>query len=193
MEMKVNGLIVAAGLSSRALGYKMLYKIEEKTLIEQAVMTIQPFCREVTVVTGHNHELIEKVLKDYQDVRLVYNKKYKEGMFTSVKLGINKMVCDRLIFMPGDYGHIKKRTVKKLLENSGDVIIPSYDYHAGHPIIIKGSLLEEISENLEFSSLKDFVKGKEATYVTVNDPGILMDIDTFEDYLNVLECIKNEN
>lgn len=191
--MKINGLIVAAGLSSRALGYKMLYKIEEKTLIEQAVMTIQPFCQSVTVVTGHNHKLIEKVLKDYEGVTLVYNEKYEEGMFSSVKLGINKIVCDRLIFMPGDYGHVKKRTVKKIIENSGDVIVPSYDYKAGHPIIIEGSLLQEISENSELNSLKDFVKTKTVTYVTVNDPGILMDIDTFEDYLDVLECIKNEN
>jgi len=193
MEMKINGLIVAAGLSSRALGYKMLYKIEEKTLIEQAVTTIQPFCREVTVVTGHNHEFIEKVLEDYEGVQLVYNEKYEDGMFSSIKLGINKMVCDRLIFVPGDYGHVKKRTVKKLLETSGDVILPSYDYQSGHPIIIEGSLLGEISENSEFKSLKYFVKSKEVIYVTVNDPGILMDIDTFEDYLNVLECIKNEN
>jgi len=191
--MKINGLIVAAGLSSRALGYKMLYRIEEKTLIEQAVMTIQPFCQGVTVVTGHNHGLIEKVLKDYKDIHLVYNEKYEEGMFSSVKLGINKMICDRLIFMPGDYGHVKKRTVKKILENAGDVVVPSYDHKAGHPIIIEGVLLEEISENLEFNSLKDFVKTKTINYVTVNDPGILMDIDTFEDYLNVLECIKNEN
>ena len=191
--MKINGLIVAAGLSSRALGYKMLYKIEEKTLIEQAVTTIQPFCQSVTVVTGHNHRLIEKVLKDYEGVTLVYNEKYEEGMFSSVKLGINKIVCDRLIFMPGDYGHVKKRTVKKIIENSGDVIVPSYDYKAGHPIIIEGSLLQEISENSELNSLKDFVKTKTVTYVTVNDPGILMDIDTFEDYLDVLECIKNEN
>jgi len=191
--MKINGLIVAAGLSSRALGYKMLYKIEEKTLIEQAVMTIQPFCREVTVVTGHNHTLIEEVLKDHDGIRLVFNEKYEDGMFSSVKMGINKMVCDRLIFMPGDYGHVKKRTVKKLLETSGEIVLPSYDYATGHPIIIEGSLLNEISENSEFVSLKDFVKSKKMNYVIVNDPGVLMDIDTFEDYLNVLECIKNEN
>lgn len=191
--MKIKGLIVAAGLSSRALGYKMLYKIEEKTLIEQAVLTIQPFCSEVIVVLGYNHELLENILKDYNGVTLIYNEKYEDGMFSSIKLGINKIICDRLIFMPGDYGHVKKRTVKKLLEMSGEVIVPSYEYHSGHPIIIDGSLLKEISENYEYNSLKDFVKRKEVSYVLVKDPGVLMDIDTFEDYLNVLECIKNEN
>jgi len=191
--MKIKGLIVAAGFSSRALGYKMLYKIEGKTLIEQAINTIQPFCHEVIVVLGHNHELLEKVLKDYKNVTLLYNEKYEEGMFSSIKLGINNIVCDRLIFMPGDYGHVKKRTVKKLLETTGEVIVPSYDYHGGHPIVIKGTLLKEISENYEYNSLKDFVKSKEISYTNVKDPGVLMDIDTFEDYLNVLECIKNEN
>ncbi len=77
--------------------------------------------------------------------------------------------------------------------SEGDVIVPSYNFHAGHPIVIDGKLLNEITENLKYSTLKDFVKSKEVQYVNVSDKGVLIDIDTLEDYKNVLESLKNEN
>ncbi|MEA1973927.1 MAG: nucleotidyltransferase family protein [Bacillota bacterium] len=191
--MIIHGLIVAAGLSSRAKGYKMTYKFSDLTLIERSVLSFKPFCEKVYVVVGFNHILIRDILKKYDFVEILHNKNYKEGMFNSVKLGISNMKCDKLLFMPGDYPSIKKSTIEDLLLVEGDVVIPSYNFHAGHPIVIDGKLLSEITENLKFSTLKDFVKSKEVQYVNVSDKGVLIDIDTLEDYKNVLESLKNEN
>lgn len=171
----------------------MKYKINGKTLIENAVDTLKPFCNKIYVVVGYNHQLIRNILKEYSNIEIIYNENYKKGMFSSVKMGINNIECKRLLFMPGDYGNIKYDTVKKILLAKGDIIIPSYNYKRGHPICIKGSLLKEISENSKFKTLKDFVNTKEITYVNVDDSGILMDIDTLDDYKKVLECIKYEN
>jgi molybdenum cofactor cytidylyltransferase len=191
--MIIHGLIVAAGLSSRAKGYKMTYKFSDLTLIEKSVLSFKPFCEKIYVVVGFNHLIIRDILKKYDFVEILYNKNYEEGMFNSIKLGINKTNCDKLLFMPGDYPSIKKSTIEKLLLSEGDVIVPSYNFHAGHPIVIDGKLLNEITENLKYSTLKDFVKSKEVQYVNVSDKGVLIDIDTLEDYKNVLESLKNEN
>lgn len=185
--MKIVGLIIAAGLSSRADGYKMEYKIKGKTLIERAVLTFQPFCDEVIVVVGHNNLIIEEILKKYELVRFVYNEDYKNGMFSSVKKGIYKVECDKLLFMPGDYGIVKKETVEILLKYDSEIVIPSFDYKAGHPIVIRGDIINEIVLNKEFDSLKDFVKSKNKKYVDVEDIGVLKDIDTKEDYIKILE------
>jgi len=189
----IYGLIVAAGLSSRAKGYKMTYEFSGLTMIEKAVLSFKPFCEKVYVVVGYNHLVIRKILKKYDFIEIIYNENYEDGMFSSVKLGINNIKCDRLLFMPGDYPNVKESTIEKLLQNKGDVIIPSFNYHAGHPIVIDGKLLGEITENSNYLTLKDFVKSKKVEYVNVVDNGVLMDVDTLKDYLNVSRSIKNEN
>lgn len=191
--MHIIGLIVAAGFSSRADGYKMQYTIQEKPLIERAIITLLPFCEKVYVVTGHNDQIIKSLVSHLSSVEVVFNPNYEKGMFSSIKAGVQKITCDRLIFMPGDYGIVKKTTVKQLLARDEDVIIPSYQYNSGHPIVIKGTLLKDILVNQTYNSLKDFVKDSSVEYVEVDDIGILKDIDTDKDYKEVLECIKNEN
>ena len=187
------GLIVAAGLSSRAKGYKMTYEFSGLTMIEKSVLSFKPFCEKVYVVVGYNHMIIREILKKYDFVEIIYNELYENGMFSSVKMGISSIECDRLLFMPGDYPNIKEVTIKKLLLTKGEVIIPSFNYHAGHPIVIDGNLLNEITENSKYLTLKDFVQSTKVKYVNVDDAGVLMDVDTLKDYLNVLRSIKNED
>ncbi len=191
--MIVDGLIVAAGLSSRAKGYKMSYKFFDLTLIEKAVFTFKPFCRKIYVVVGFNHLIIREILEKYDFVEIIYNENYESGMFNSIKLGINAITCNKLLFMPGDYPNVKKSTVEKMLLCDEEVVIPSYNYHSGHPILIEGKLLREITEDSKYLTLKDVVKSKKVQYVNVNDKGILMDVDTLGDYKNLLRSMKNEN
>lgn len=87
---------------------------------------------------------------------------------------------------------VKKRTLEKMLEifyqNKYDVILPVFLSRSGHPPLITRNcfnriLTQDITGNLR-AILQEY---KDNTCpVEVADQGILMDMDTLEDYQNLL-------
>jgi molybdenum cofactor cytidylyltransferase len=181
--MGVEGVILAAGLSSRAENYKMALDLGGETVIERCVKGMYSSCSRIIVVVGHKAEIIKEILNKYSKVELIYNKEYQQGMFTSVKEGLKRVKEDRFFFTPGDYPLISTEVYDKMLQIGGDIIIPTYKGRKGHPILMKKSTADEIFIRKELTNLREFINYKGFTAVQVEDGGILMDIDTVEDYL----------
>lgn len=205
--MNVEGIILAAGFSKRAGTFKMALEFNNKTIIENCVETMHAFCSKVYVVTGYKSYIIEKILKDkYNNVFIVNNTSYEEGMFTSVREGIRHIGGDKFFITPGDYPDIRKSTYEKLLEASSSnkkqateiieeivpVIVPEFNGRRGHPILIDSIYKDEILNEKAYKSLRDFVNNKGVKLVQVEDSGILMDVDTLEDYNMILNQKKNK-
>jgi molybdenum cofactor cytidylyltransferase len=148
-----------------------------------------PHVDHIFVITGHNHQLITDLLKDYKKVSILYNADYKEGMYSSIKTGVSAIKGQRFFIIPGDYPHIEAATYKKLLCHTGDVVIPSIDMHAGHPILLSGALKEKLLTD-PVEHLRAFINQYEKVYVTVDDPMILFDIDTEEALLKYKRGLK---
>lgn len=184
--MGVEGVILAAGFSSRAKAYKMTLKIGNKAIIERSIDSVLEFCSRVIVVGGYKFENLIPILSKYEKVQLVYNENFQEGMFSSVKKGFSKVKEERFFFMPGDYPLIDKKVCGKLLNYHGDIIIPTYNERKGHPILIKTSIAKEVLEEDKYENLREFIKVKEQIFVPVENEGILLDIDTMEDYKKIV-------
>lgn len=86
---------------------------------------------------------------------------------------------------PGDYPFISKEIVQRLLNENNEVIVPSYKGKAGHPILLKNSLIEEILNEPQDSNLKIYLGKKECLFLDVDDENILLDVDTIDDYNNI--------
>ncbi|MBC2580378.1 NTP transferase domain-containing protein [Clostridium sp. DJ247] len=184
--MEVEGIVLAAGFSSRAGTFKMALDFNGKTVIENCVGNMKRCCSRVYVIGGYKIEIIENILKDYEDVYVVFNENYVEGMLSSVKKGISSLRGDKFFFTPGDYPIINSETYKSLLKVQGDITIPTFQGRKGHPVLMKTVLAKELLENHSFESMKDFINSKGFKTVDVPDKGILMDIDTMEDYRKLL-------
>ena len=191
--MMINeAVILAGGFSSRANGFKPLFEIGGTTLIERAVVPFLKLCDRVIVVTGYRSKDINKVLGKYHKVHLVFNKNYADGMFSSIKKGVSEVTGDRFFLTPGDYPFITKEICELLTEFNEEVIIPSFSHRKGHPILIDSKLKEEILHSSEIS-LRDFLKKKSSKIVSVEDEGVLKDIDTDEDYLKAIEVLTRRD
>lgn len=177
MRMQVEGLILAAGLSSRMGQNKMLLPIENMTMIEKTLHNMMPFCRRILVVTGHNHDTLETVLKPYAQVTVIHNKDYRSGMMSSIQLGFSALRGDLFFVQPGDIPFVAPGTFEALLNQAGQVVIPSYDMKAGHPILINTTVKNGIALTKK-PHLRAYLSDFEKTYVCVDDSGILVDIDT---------------
>ena len=75
--MKINGLIVAAGLSSRMKDFKPLMKIDNKPLILNTINSLrQSNIEDITVVVGYRKDDLKDLLKN-ENVNIVFNENYK--------------------------------------------------------------------------------------------------------------------
>jgi molybdenum cofactor cytidylyltransferase len=65
-------------------------------------------------------------------------------------------------------------------------VVPTYNGRKGHPIVIKQRLIQPLLEEDIGSNLKVFRDRYEVAYIPVEDEGILLDIDTIDDYHHIL-------
>lgn len=187
--MKVDGIVLAAGLSSRCEKYKLALGIEGKTVIEKCIEPMYDICSSIIVVGGYNYNIISRILEPYNKVKIVLNKNYTEGMFSSVKEGLKYLNEERFFLIPGDYPLIKKDTYIKMLSINKDIVVPVYKNIKGHPVLIKSCFINCILSG-HYASLREVILEHGFSHLSVDDEGILLDIDTEEDYINIINKIS---
>ncbi|MEH7334523.1 nucleotidyltransferase family protein [Neobacillus drentensis] len=195
----MEAIILAAGYSTRANAFKMTLPLGRMTILEQTVSKFEGVCSRVIIVAGYQAEIIqEEVAKlssknDYSfQIQFVYNKEFQQGMFSSIQRGCKEVNAPDFFITPGDCPLVKKETVQLLAKQKGNVVIPSYHYKGGHPIRLSSEVRQKILKTNPGSNLRVVLGGYEKTYLNVEDPGILMDIDTIEDYQNAIKYDKAE-
>ena len=190
--MKCVAVVLAAGYSSRTGTNKMTLTIDNKAILERVIETLLDVCDKIIVVGGHNYNAIKLITDKYKNVKLIENTKYHLGMFSSVKCGVSEMAGD-FFLIPGDYPLVKQTTYQALLKGKADFIVPEYNGRRGHPVLIKRKLIEAINEEPIESNLKAFRDKCNTEFIQVNDEGILIDLDTMEDFENIKGIIGRRN
>lgn len=185
-----DGIVLAGGYSSRFKQNKMCVDYHGKALILYAIESMHKFCENIIVVTGYYHDEIYECLKDIDYVKIIYNDNFSEGMFSSVKAGVNHVNHDFFI-IPGDYPFVGFEVYKKLSDSKGLIRVPSFDKRLGHPIFISKKLKNALLET-ELTNLKDFRNLYDFNIVEVEDELILKDIDTVEDLIMIKNTERND-
>ena len=199
-DKKFVGVILAAGFSSRAKTFKMTLEFGNSTVIENTIIKMSKYCSKVIVVGGYKIEKLEFLKEKYPLVDLIFNENYEEGMYSSVLKGFNHALSlgawNNIIFTPGDYPAVKQEVYDELIQASigakdeEDIIIPVFEEHSylrnGHPIILKRELLASNTLN-DYGNLREFLYNRKQAFVNVGDRAVLKDLDTIEDYNELLE------
>lgn len=189
--MNIEGVILAAGFSSRTGTFKMELPFGEKKLIERVIEGMSSSCSRVIVVGGHKIERIIRMTQKYPAVQVVFNQHYEKGMFSSVQEGVRHLKGDAFFIMPGDHPLVNQVVYQRLiaaLKSSGpeyDVFIPAFKGRKGHPVLMKKPLAKEIRKEPPPSTLRTVIRRHRHLLVEVDQEGILLDVDTLEDYEKV--------
>jgi CTP:molybdopterin cytidylyltransferase MocA len=189
--VKFGAVIAAAGLSSRMGAFKPLLSLGNSTFVERIINTLREGgVKEITVVTGRDASLIKAALAPY-DIAFIHNKDYAvTDMFYSVSLGLRLMAeqVDAVFFTPVDTPLFKAGTIRLLaanLQNSNDhITIPVYQGKSGHPVAIRSLAAKLLIGSKTQRGLRGAIDAYSGpkTALKVDDPGILYDSDTPEDY-----------
>jgi len=190
---------LAAGESRRMPIPKQLLKIHGKTMIEIVVeKAVESRLDEVIVVLGHKFDIIRKYVEKYSSlskpIKIVYNPDFRKGLSTSLKAGLRAISRESraAIFILADQPMIKVETINRLIEihSSMDCLIvaPVYRGRRGNPVLVDRRLFKEIFELEGDIGARPLMKRyvDEVVYMATNDPGVVMDIDTMEDYLALI-------
>lgn len=194
---EICAIVLAAGESKRMGSPKMLLPYRGATIIETVIQNIASSSVEkILVVLGADRYKILKLISEYP-VMHCYNADYKTGMLSSVKCGFSRLPDDYLaaLVFPGDQPMIDAQVINIVInawqETGKGIIIPTYRGKRGHPLLIDRKYTNEImtldeSEGLRVLAQKNPEDVKE---IETDNPLILKDIDTVEDYRNEINRI----
>jgi molybdenum cofactor cytidylyltransferase len=192
ISQQVEGVVLAAGLSSRSGQYKMALPWGDKTLIEKSIEGIYELASRILVVIGWRAEQIRSLLAAYHKVELVPNDDFRAGMFSSVKVGITHIRAPRFFLLPGDHPLIGAEVYTQMLAVTEDIVIPTFGGRRGHPVLFNSHLIPEILHSSDNATLRDYIRMKGHIEVEVEQESILIDIDTLEDYHAVLSKYESK-
>jgi molybdenum cofactor cytidylyltransferase len=183
-------IILAAGSSRRMGSQKLVLRYGKSTIIETVIKNVLlSKVDHILVVLGANHKKIRNTIGD-KPVQFCHNPEHEKGMLSSVICGIRNLPEDAgsaLIFLgdqPGIPPAVTNAVIEAYNENLKGIVIPVYNHRRGHPLLVDMKYrkkiehidLEEGLRKLRHQFPEDVLE------VEVDEAGILVDIDTPEDY-----------
>lgn len=186
----ISAVILAAGYSRRMGNFKPLLRFGAQTLLERLVSTYRKAgIADIRVVTGHRAAAVEAALVDLP-VTTVHNPIYDTGMFSSILAGIDSLPSTTRAFFihPVDIPLVRPDTLSRLMTALDDplwaVVYPLLEDQRGHPPLIHSALATEIAAYNGCGGLRELLRRFEsrAKNIPVADAGVLLDLDTPDDY-----------
>jgi molybdenum cofactor cytidylyltransferase len=189
----ISVVVLAAGRSSRMGASKPLLPLGPTTVIERVVASIsRAEVGDIVVVTGHMGDVVAHALAGLP-VRRAHNAGYDSGMFSSVRTGVRALTDDVEAFfvLPVDYPLVRTQVLASLIDRfrAGDrgMLHPTCCGLRGHPPLLAGRYRETILRANDSDNLQSLLEqeGDVGLEVETDDPTILMDMDTAEDYRRI--------
>lgn len=189
--IRTAGLIVAAGMARRMGQAKPLMEIGGRSMISRQVANFESAGVDpIVVVTGYEADRLGDHLKSFDVVCLRNDDYATTEMIDSVKIGLKWLEgqCDRVLFSPADVPLFTRRTVLAMLQSDAEVAVPTVDGDKGHPLLLDASLIPAILADGGEGGLRGVLYrlGKTTSFVETEDLGTLIDIDTPDDYADVV-------
>ncbi len=182
----IAAIVLAAGKSERMGQPKALLTYHGRTFLEQILDTIRESSIESTIVVlGHDREAIESSVSLGVSV---FNEDYEKGMTTSFQAGIRALApeVDGAVIFLVDHPVVDPQTVDLLISkfSPGRIVLPVHEGRRGHPVLFSREVLGEILELSPTSGANVVVRRSQEriTEVGVSQPGVLIDIDTPENF-----------
>ena len=190
--MKIAGVILAAGASRRMGEPKALLEWQSGTFLERVIMAFDlPVDPIVVVVRDADQAERFKSLWAGKYASYVVNPDPERGQLSSLQCGLAALPRARAFaFCPVDYPAIQPATVKHLVREfethkSARVVIPRFESRHGHPVLIRRAVANALLAEPPTSSARDVLRryAAQTLYVGVDDPGVVHDVDTREEYI----------
>ena len=198
------GVILAAGESSRMGGDKALLPwppatagqpSTKDTFLSAAIRSLSLSTDFIVVVAGKNEAAIAPVAYA-EGASIVVNPDPDRGQFSSLQIGLHEVLNrgrDTALITLVDRPPAKVATIQILREafeaagNDTWAVVPEFSGKHGHPYVAGRDLMEAFLQAAASANARDIehAQQRHVVYVRVDDPAVVLNINTPEDYARV--------
>lgn len=189
-------VIMAAGGGTRfhSGSHKLLTQIDGKpVLIHTVERVLAAGYRTVIVVLGYQAAILAELLKDFP-VEIVINENWEKGQSTSLQKGIlnlperTRSACLVLADQPFVCIQTYRALACRQEEQPDMIIMPTYKGENGNPTMFPQLTFAELREqSAADSGGRRLLKKYQTCLLETDDPYVIRDIDTLEDFRNYTE------
>ncbi|MBI5056110.1 MAG: nucleotidyltransferase family protein [Nitrospirae bacterium] len=176
---------------------KQLLPLKDKPMIRHCLdALISSGIKDIVVVLGSGDMRTVMAVKGLP-VYIVFNNVPESDMAGSVRTGLKSVLNSStgVLISLADQPLVSVETIKTLVahheEGPDKILIPQYETKKGHPVLLPKNLLEDIFPD---GTLRDIIRkhSDRVILVPVTDEGVIIDVDTTEDYNRILKIVTNE-
>lgn len=164
-EPVLDGILIAAGLSSRMGDFKPLMFCGCEPFVTGIARKMARVCRRVVVVTGFRSQDVFRAFHSWRceaPVILVENPLFEQGMLTSLQAGLRAATdAEWTLYHFVDQPHIPAGfypEFSRLLSENFDLVQPLHSGRRGHPLLLGKTLMETVTASPPHESLKRILR-----------------------------------
>lgn len=179
-------IIPAAGLSERMGENKLLLPFGTGSVISTVITSALNSGCQVLVATGSREEellghLTERFGKQ-SALSFIHNPDYRLGMFSTIHRALSSGIEGDFLILHGDLPCVSAELIRRLIEAKSlrdeDVLRPSHEGVCGHPVLFSRKVASTIIGAGKEGSMREVLKSHTVWEYEVDDPAILLDVDT---------------
>ena len=188
----IKAIFLAAGQSKRFKSENKLIKLYKKTpLINYSLKALQKSkVNKVIIVLGHDHKKVKKIITKNKKNIFIYNKNFKKGMASSIKVGLRKITKsdEGFIIVQSDMPFIKTVNINKIFDSiklkKFLVNVLKFKNKVGNPIGFNISILKKFKRIRGDFGAKFMVKRlkNETNFIKINSLKSFKDFDKASDF-----------
>ncbi|MFW5738028.1 MAG: nucleotidyltransferase family protein [Spirochaetota bacterium] len=189
-----DAILLAAGLSSRMAGSKMLREIDGLPLVRLALEHACAACGR-----GHEAAAVRAALGELSSrVVVVENHHYRDGMLGSIQTGMREVESDWFFVVPGDMPRLDREifsavahaappdarapapTAADAAAPTGPLaVVPYYREVRGHPVLVSRTLVPALlREPRSAGPMRNLLARYPTARIHLDRPEITLDLDT---------------
>ena len=185
-------ILLAAGLSKRMKSENKLIKLyKNKPLINYSLNVLKKSkANKIVIVLGHQFEEVKKIIKKNKKIIFTYNKNYKKGMASSIKMGLKKVSKNDkgFIVAQSDMPFVKLSDINKICRSIKTkkflVHALKYKNRLGNPIGFDISLIKKFKNIKGQFGAKFMVKRlkNRTNFINISSLKSFKDFDKVSDF-----------
>ncbi|MFQ5701272.1 MAG: NTP transferase domain-containing protein [Acidobacteriota bacterium] len=207
--MKISIIVLAAGTSARMGRPKPLLEFDGRTCLSLVLSACLGSRAEgTTVVLGSEAEMIRSAIEapeflaaiEAGRLRSVVNRRFDRGQTSSLKSGLEALPAgiDGFVVFPVDHPLVTSNDIDALIgrfaprPRGRTIFVAAYENGRGHPVLFSIGHRTGILELGDDEPLHGFLRVREGEIerVCLNSPGVIMSMNTPEEYQKILSAYR---